>query len=207
MRIHDRPGHAVTRAGSTRTFVLLALATALATPAFQATAANNPIPGVDIIVQKKPGGSAIHRTSDASGQVSIRLAEPGHYTITTSCGPRRCPSHTAMFSVSGAPLKPVPGAANTFEFNVAEGQAVVLTGEVRSPDVAAGTAGDADAGAARASINTSRSNIRNKVVVGAPTKHAEHVMVDVSTTRSTSAAGEGTGAPAEAPVVTSRSNK
>jgi len=68
-------------------FVRAALAVlALVLAATGAMASETPIPGVDIIVRKKPGGSAIVvATTDASGKFTARLAEPGNYSLSTAC--------------------------------------------------------------------------------------------------------------------------
>ena len=53
-----------------------------------AFAAINPIPGVDIIVKKKPGNIAIHATTDSTGKFSINKLTPGTYTLTYSKLPK-----------------------------------------------------------------------------------------------------------------------
>jgi hypothetical protein len=74
--------------------------------------ANNPIPGVDIIVQKKPGGTAFTvATSGRDGRFETRVPlEPGFdYEIRSACRARRaCPPHelTAL-TVNGQPARRV----------------------------------------------------------------------------------------------------
>jgi len=46
-----------------------------------ALAANNPIPGVDIVVKKHPGGNSLTATTDANGQVVLKGLEPGDYEV------------------------------------------------------------------------------------------------------------------------------
>ena len=51
-------------------------------PMTAAFASPNPIPGVDIIVKKNPGGQAVMRTkTDAKGEFTIKDLPPGAYTI------------------------------------------------------------------------------------------------------------------------------
>ncbi|MDP1748719.1 MAG: carboxypeptidase-like regulatory domain-containing protein [Reyranella sp.] len=51
-------------------------------PASGAFAAENPIPGIDIIVQKKPGDVVVARTTtDAKGEFTLKDLAPGKYTI------------------------------------------------------------------------------------------------------------------------------
>ncbi len=45
-------------------------------------ASNNPIPGIDVVVQKKPSGNAITVKTDAQGQASLPNLAPGDYTAT-----------------------------------------------------------------------------------------------------------------------------
>jgi hypothetical protein len=57
---------------------------ACAVLAFTCTAAmatNKPIPGIDVIVKKNPGGNAITATTDAGGQIILKDLAPGDYEI------------------------------------------------------------------------------------------------------------------------------
>jgi len=45
-------------------------------------ATNDPIPGVDIIVEKNPGGTIVHIQTDANGTVTFRHLAPGKYVLT-----------------------------------------------------------------------------------------------------------------------------
>ena len=49
-----------------------------------ALATNDPIPGVDIIVRRNPGGVAIHATSDKSGNFTFDNLAPGKYTLSVA---------------------------------------------------------------------------------------------------------------------------
>ncbi len=64
-------------------FVRAALAcAALALSTTAATATNDPIPGVDIIVQKNPGGTIVIQThTDSNGSLTLRGLAPGDYVI------------------------------------------------------------------------------------------------------------------------------
>lgn len=89
-----------------------------------------PIPGIDIIVRKKPGGVRVAATvSDASGRFSVRVAEPGQYTVSTACrSGNACQPHTVSLTASGVLLK--PSADGTYEFSVGARGPAVLTGQI-----------------------------------------------------------------------------
>ena len=94
-------------------FVRAALAAlALSFSMTAAIAAIDPIPGVDIIVKKNPGGLAVVvATTDAKGKFSARVAEPGNYTLSTACHPKTtCLGYagTVTFTVTlGATPEPI----------------------------------------------------------------------------------------------------
>lgn len=50
--------------------------------ASHAFAANTPIPGIDIVVRKQPGGSALKATTDKEGRATFSKLEPGSYTVS-----------------------------------------------------------------------------------------------------------------------------
>ena len=54
---------------------------ALALTAMPAMATNEPIPGVDIIVQKNPGGIVVKTQTGPTGQVQFKDLAPGEYVI------------------------------------------------------------------------------------------------------------------------------
>jgi hypothetical protein len=91
----------------------------LAGPAL-AQATNKPIPGVDIIVEKNPGGGA--RVVGQSGRDGwfrgpVRV-EAGEYHITAACPPRRMcrPFRLAAVRVDGRTI--TPNARGEFVFPV-----------------------------------------------------------------------------------------
>ncbi len=107
-----------------------------------ALAANDPIPGVDIIVKKDcrprecPPGIAAN--TDSHGRFTARIAEPGSYQIWSDCrsrrAPRPCPARTLTLRATGA--EPRRAADGSYTVTVPRGRAVVLTGMVRTPDAA-----------------------------------------------------------------------
>lgn len=53
--------------------------------ASSAWASNQPIPGIDVVVQKKPSGAPIAKgTTDAKGEVTFKELAPGQYTVVLS---------------------------------------------------------------------------------------------------------------------------
>ena len=91
-------------------FVRAALAAlALSSSVTAAMAIINPIPGVDIIVKKNPGGLAVVvATTDAKGKFSARVAEPGNYTLSTACHPKTtCLGYTGTVTFT-VTLGPTP---------------------------------------------------------------------------------------------------
>ena len=107
-------------------FVLLASATT-------AIASGKPIPGVDIIVRKKPGGIIATVVSDERGRFSVVVLEPGRYTVSTSCPakrPRTCPPHRVSINVSDKPLR--AGLGGSHDFAIAKGVSAVITGVVET---------------------------------------------------------------------------
>lgn len=106
--------------GSAAAFaVAVGLALALMAPA--AMAASNPIPGVDIIVRKKPPKTAIVVPVDTSGKFSLRLKEPGTYTISTACRTDGCPAGALSLNVAGKAQKPDADGNASYEFDVGQG--------------------------------------------------------------------------------------
>ncbi|MBM3502033.1 MAG: hypothetical protein FJX74_25555 [Armatimonadetes bacterium] len=115
---------------------------------------NDPIPGVDVVVKRRPPGALITTTSDADGRFSVRVSEPGQYTLSTACKSQSacarfipssdpdaacgddlrragsgCLPYTVSLTASGVPLRPSPDG--TFEFTVdgARGP-IVISGRV-----------------------------------------------------------------------------
>jgi len=99
--------------------VAVGLALALMAPA--AMAASNPIPGVDIIVRKKPPKIAIVVPVDTSGKFSLRLKEPGTYAISTACRTDGCPAGALSLNVAGKAQKADADGNASYEFDVGQG--------------------------------------------------------------------------------------
>ncbi|MBI2260780.1 MAG: carboxypeptidase regulatory-like domain-containing protein [Caulobacterales bacterium] len=70
-----------------------------------------PIPGIDIVVRKNPGGLAVvAATSGRDGRFSARVQlEPGEYQVSTACRARTaCPAHElSSLTVDGRPARRV----------------------------------------------------------------------------------------------------
>lgn len=49
--------------------------------ASSALASNNPIPGIDVVVQKKPCCSPSTMKTDAEGKITLKLPEAGNYEV------------------------------------------------------------------------------------------------------------------------------
>lgn len=124
----------------------LALAVGLACWGSAALATNNPIPGVDIIVKKNPGDSiVVTPTSDHSGKFSVKLKEPGNYTISTACKSGGCTPSQLPLNVAGKSYPNADGTT-TYEFTVGKG-GLELRGQTLSVDLpkGAGSGGDKQA--------------------------------------------------------------
>ncbi|MDP1914245.1 hypothetical protein [Brevundimonas sp.] len=114
----------------------------LAFPAIPATAqspehrAENDIPGIDIIVRKKPGGVAMPAgTSGRNGRFSVRVrVERGEYEVTTACRPRTpCPRHR-LDELMVDNRRILPDAEGRFSFPIPppeDSDSVRLSGRVR----------------------------------------------------------------------------
>ncbi len=123
--------------------IAVATALCLALSAAPALAGSEPIPGIDIIVQKKPGGQALRvATSDREGRFVARIAEPGEYTLSTSCRVRAgCPDQAVDFapelrSRMSANEASASGALKTYSFRVTPGGPLLLSGRVRQEAMA-----------------------------------------------------------------------
>ncbi|MBX9803705.1 MAG: hypothetical protein K2Y04_13225 [Caulobacteraceae bacterium] len=117
--------------------VTLALGLLLLTAPATAQTTSNPIPGVDIIVKKNPGGSTlVVGQSGRDGWVSSRVrVERGEYQVSAACPPRRqCPAfRLASVSIDGRAL--IPNARGEFIFPVGSstGQVVLRASVLESP--------------------------------------------------------------------------
>jgi len=111
-----------------------------------ASATPNPIPGVDIIVKKNPGGRVIHATTDKSGQFIFDNLPAGQYVLsvtppqlkaaistTRSNIKRPSMSMERGVQVANVAVELGTGAATTeIEITAANGR---ITGAVKHPDI------------------------------------------------------------------------
>ena len=65
-----------------------------------ASASNDPIPGVDVIVEKVPPGTVVYRGStDKTGAIRIKTLQEGQYRVRDRKGRNR------MFQHKGGPVR------------------------------------------------------------------------------------------------------
>ncbi len=99
--------------------------------------ANNPIPGVDIIVQKKPGGTAlVAGATGRDGRFSARVrVEPSEYEVSGACRTRRtCPPfRLTSVRIDGRTLS--PDVQRRFNFTVRPGAPSALIAAVAMPSM------------------------------------------------------------------------
>ena len=158
-----------------------------------AIAGSDPIPGIDIIVMKKPGGIAMVETvTDPRGRFTLRIKAAGRYTLSSACpaGMRPCPAQLLSVYLPdrrpASPVRLIAAADGSYDVIVANGETaltgVVCTtgagimgqksiintsrGNIKRPTVAAVSAGDEAEPDPPSStvINTSRSNIKHPSV-------------------------------------------
>jgi hypothetical protein len=122
--MNDRSGRSASSAKGKKmrksATLLLAVGLALALTGPAAMAAGEPIPGVDIIVKKKPPKTTIVVPVDASGTFSVRLKEPGNYTVSTACRAGGCPPVALSINVAGQALQPGADGAASYDFSVGQ---------------------------------------------------------------------------------------
>lgn len=112
--------------------LLPALAAGLVLTALPALAqtGSDPIPGVDIIVKKSPGGSAlaVGRTGRDGWFAGAVRVEAGEYSVTAACPPRRtCPAfRLASVTVDGRPVSPDARGQHRFPVGASGGVSVTL---------------------------------------------------------------------------------
>lgn len=166
----------------------------LASPAM---AINDPIPGVDIIVKKNPGGIAlVEDVTDMRGGFTVRLKAAGRYTLSTACpaGMLPCPPRRlSVFLPDGGPAsgaRLIAAADGSYDVIVAKG-GTALRGVVCTTAGSAGlksvttAEGNMQPDLPGAAINTSRSNIkRPSVAMAAPDVAAEPPGSIINTSRS-----------------------
>jgi len=95
-----------------------------------AALAGDPIPGINVGSGGNPGGQiAAVATTDKAGRFSMRIMEPGSYTVRFTCPAKgACPAFRATVSANGAPL--MAKADMSFDYVVRPGVPVMLTGSV-----------------------------------------------------------------------------
>ncbi|MCC8432410.1 hypothetical protein LJ725_25830 [Reyranella aquatilis] len=88
---------------------------------------NNPIPGIDVVVQKKPAGNAIKQTTGGDGQTTFRQLEPGTYDVAL---PKLSGGGTLSMTVfvNGTPASRTdfPVGSSTGTFTVAKASDTVM---------------------------------------------------------------------------------
>lgn len=105
----------------TRRPAVLALGLLLLTTPAVAQTSTTPIPGINVTVQKQPGGNALvvgQSARDGWFRGAVRV-EAGEYQVTSACPPRRmCPAfRLAEVRVDGRTI--TPNARGEFVFPVA----------------------------------------------------------------------------------------
>lgn len=95
----------------------------LTVPAMAQDRTNNPIPGINVVVQKHPGGSALvvgqtGRDGSFSGRIRV---DRGEYQIRAACPPQRQCSAFRLASVSIDGRTIAPNARGQFVFPVGSG--------------------------------------------------------------------------------------
>ncbi len=88
------------------------------------------IPGVDIIVRKKPGGIVVgNAITDKQGRFSVMIREPGQYTLSIACRQTACQKARPLFTfTSTPPLK--PNGNGTYDFTVGADGPFVVSGVI-----------------------------------------------------------------------------
>lgn len=99
--------------------------------------AGEPIPGVDIKLGKNPDGRAIVvATTDREGRFSAKVrVEPGEYTVTKACAPRRpCrPNRLLTLGVDGREVRPNARGIHLFPVGSSLGTVMISgRGDARS---------------------------------------------------------------------------
>ena len=101
--------------------------------------AGEPIPGVDIELNKDPGGAIVVATTDREGRFSAQVrVEPGVYAVTTACAPRRpCrPNRLLTLSVDGRAVRPNARGIHLFPVGSSLGT-VMIGGRVETLEASA----------------------------------------------------------------------
>jgi hypothetical protein len=78
---------------------------------------NNPIPGIDVVVRKEPGGSAIHIPTDGNGGFSVSGLKAGSYAVSVDPHPATPEAHYENNPIPGIDIvilkQPNGNAINT----------------------------------------------------------------------------------------------
>jgi hypothetical protein len=90
-------------------------------------AANDPIPGIDVIVKKNPGGNAVYVSQNRNGAPTF-FTEAGEYTISIVCRKPPCVKFTAVVNANGKALK--ANADGTYDFAVEGRKPVSITAQL-----------------------------------------------------------------------------
>ena len=84
---------------------------------------NQPIPGIDVVVQKKPAGNAITQTTSGDGQTTFRQLEPGTYDVALPKVPGGgAVSMTTFVNGQEASRADFPVGSSTGQFSVRNAQ-------------------------------------------------------------------------------------
>jgi hypothetical protein len=114
------------------------LAVALALAGSAVAGPGDPIPGIDVVVKKQPAGAAlVAATTDKAGRFTVRVAEPGSYTLTAACrAAPRCPETVIVLNGLSSRMSAneavASGALKTVSFSVTPGRAEVISGVVQA---------------------------------------------------------------------------
>jgi hypothetical protein len=131
-----------------------AIASLLALGLFSATAwaSTEPIPGVDVIVRKNPGGNAITVTTDKTGTFTFAGLAAGNYTLSITLRQAKAIISTTRSNIRHPNLRVVNGAeVATVDATLGSGDAAPveiaftkngakITGTVTSDNVGGGLA-------------------------------------------------------------------
>ena len=141
------------------------------------SAAEDPIPGVDVVVRKKPGGKAMPTTSDSGGKFVFNNLSAGKYELSVTMPQTRALINTSRSNIRHPNLRVVDGA------EVADVAITLGTGQPEPVEIEITKDGGKITGTvARAEAAT---NSEAKPEQGTPKKAAElkPIMDGISTTR------------------------
>ena len=142
-----------------------------------AAAATNPIPGVDVVVRKKPGGKAMQAPSDSGGKFVFNNLPAGKYELSVTMPQTRAAVNTSRSNIKHPNLRVENGT------QVADVAITLGTGQPEPVEIEITKDGGNITGTvARAEATT---NSEAKPEQGTPKKAADvkPIMDDISTTR------------------------